>query len=98
MNTGSILLGTHPYVGKAKTESLIEKNGQRVILKTFRAGEGMPPHHAPVDVLVVVLEGKMHITLEATSGEFEAGDFVTFPAGSIHSLHCLQDAKVLIYR
>lgn len=58
----------------------------------------MPPHHASVDVFVLVLEGQMDITLDEVKEQFGAGDYVVFPAGHTHALHCLQDARILIYK
>ncbi len=81
-----------------KSQQLIEKNGQKVFFKRFAQGDTMPPHSAPVDVLALVLEGKMEIMLSGNQQQFEPGDYVIFPAGQKHALECLEDASVLIFK
>ncbi|AYA36039.1 cupin domain-containing protein [Hymenobacter oligotrophus] len=98
LQTGSLLGGRHTAIGETKAQVLVDKQGQKVIFKTFRAGETMPTHDAPVDVLVTVLAGRLVITVEGAAAELEAGDYIVFPAGARHSLHCLHDARILIYR
>jgi len=81
-----------------ETASIPGVGGKTPIQKSFRQGDRMPPHHAPVDVVVLVLTGQMEITLGDETGWFRAGEFVCFPAWQLHALTCLEDAKVLIYK
>lgn len=62
LKSGSLLTGSHPVVGEQIALDLLEKNGQKVIYKTFAAGEIIPTRHAAVDVLVTVLAGRLIIT------------------------------------
>lgn len=98
LTTGSLLAGRHPPAGEQKALVLLERNGQKVIYKTFAAGETMPTHHAPGEVMVVVLAGRLVITQEAVPTEVVAGDYVIIVSGAPHSLHCLEAARILIYR
>ncbi|SFP89387.1 cupin domain-containing protein [Hymenobacter arizonensis] len=98
LKSGSLLAGSHPAAGEQKALVLLEKNGQKVIYKTFATGEIMPTHHASVDVLVTVLTGRLIITQEEVPTEVTAGDYVIIPTGAPHSLHCLEAARILIYR
>ncbi|SHL18101.1 cupin domain-containing protein [Hymenobacter psychrotolerans] len=98
LKSGSLLAGAHAPAGEQKALVLLEKNGQKVIYKTFRAGEVMPTHHASVDVFVTVLAGRLIITQEEAPTEVTAGDYVIIPAGAPHSLACLEEARILIYR
>lgn len=98
LKSGSLLAGTHTPAGEQKALVLLDKSGQKVIYKTFRAGEVMPTHHAPVDVFVTVLAGRLIITQEEQPTEVTAGDYVIIPSGAPHSLHCLEDARILIFR
>jgi quercetin dioxygenase-like cupin family protein len=81
-----------------KSRQLISKNGQKVLYRRFACGEEMPPHSAPVDVLALVLEGKMGITLAGEQEQFGPGDYVIFPAGATHALQCLEDAGIIIFK
>ena len=98
LKSGSLLAGSHAPAGEQKGLVLLEKNGQKVIYKTFAAGEIMPTHHAAVDVFVTVLAGRLIITQEEVPTEVTAGDYVIIPSGAPHSLHCLEAARILIYR
>ena len=98
LKSGSLLAGRHLAPGEQKALVLLEKNGQRVIYKTFAAGEIMSTHHASVDVFVTVLAGRLIITQEDLPTEVTAGDYVIIPNGAPHSLECLEAARILIYR
>ncbi|WP_035558410.1 cupin domain-containing protein [Hymenobacter sp. IS2118] len=97
--SGSLLDGLHPPTGEQKGLILLNRDGQKIIYKTFRDGETMPTHqHSAGDVLVVVLAGKLAVTQEETTVDVQAGDYVIFAAGAPHSLACQQAARILIYR
>ena len=98
LKSGSLLTGTHPTAGEQKALVLLDKSGQKVIYKTFAAGELMPTHHAPVDVFVTVLAGRLIIRQEEVATEVTAGDYVIIPHGAPHSLECLEAARILIFR
>ena len=98
LKSGSLLAGRHAPAGEQKALVLLDKNGQKVIYKTFAAGEIMPTHHAAVDVFVTVLAGRLIITQEEVPTEVTAGDYVIIASGAPHSLECLEAARILIYR
>ncbi len=81
-----------------KSRQLINKNGQKVIFLRFSQGDQMAAHSAPVDVLALVLEGTISITLAGAQASFERGDYVIFPAGVPHALQCLEDASLVIFK
>ncbi|RFP65697.1 cupin domain-containing protein [Hymenobacter lapidiphilus] len=98
--TGSLLAGhhAHPSPSDATTHVLLRREGHNIIHKHFGPGQGMAPHHAPHEVFVVVLSGELDITVLDQARHYIAGDYVIFPAGAVHSLHCPEAAQVLIYR
>ncbi|MBO0931834.1 cupin domain-containing protein [Fibrella aquatilis] len=98
MEKGSLPICMNTTANQTSTVSLANLDGKKIIHKTFRTGDSMPPHQAPVDVFVLVLAGQMIITLDEQHDQFSAGNFVVFPAGHTHALTCLQDAELLIYR
>ncbi len=81
-----------------KSRQLIHKNGQKVLFLRFSRGDQMAPHSAPVDVLALVLEGRLGISLAGEQAEFERGDYVIFPAGATHALQCLEDASLVLFK
>ena len=98
LKAGSLLAGHHAPAGEQKALVLLDKNGQKVIFKTFAAGEKMPTHHANTEVLVTVLAGRLIITVVDTLTEVIAGDYVLIPSGAPHALECLEAARILIFR
>ena len=98
LKSGSLLAGSHAPAGEQKALVLLERNGQKVIYKTFATGETMPTHHAPGEVLVAVLAGRLVITQEEVPTEVTAGDYVIIASEAPHSLSCLEAARILIYR
>ena len=98
LKSGSLLAGCHTPAGEQKALVLLERNGQKVIYKTFNTGETMPTHHAPGEVLVAVLAGRLIITQEEVPTDVTAGDYVIIASGAPHSLSCLEAARILIYR
>lgn len=94
---GSLLAGSHSRSDDEATRVLLKRDGHRVLRKRFAPGQGMPPHRAPHDVLVVVLSGEMCILVTGAPATYVAGDYVVFPAGAEHALECVQAAQVLIY-
>ena len=98
LKSGSLLAGSHTPAGEQKALVLLEKNGQKVIYKTFATGEIMPTHHASVDVFVTVLAGRLIIRQEDVPAEVTAGDYVIIPNSAPHSLECLEAARILIFR
>ena len=98
LKSGSLLAGRHTPAGEQKALMLLDKSGQKVIYKTFAAGEIMPTHHASVDVFVTVLAGRLIIRQEEVPTEVTAGDYVIIPNGAPHSLECLEAARILIFR
>jgi quercetin dioxygenase-like cupin family protein len=95
---GSLLAGSLNHIGEQKGLILLSRNGQRVIYKTFQAGEVMPKHHAPDEVLVTSLAGQLELDVEGEVTLLQAGDYLVIPAGAPHALRCLEDAKLMIFR
>ncbi|MCC2547796.1 cupin domain-containing protein [Hymenobacter sp. BT175] len=93
---GSLLAGPHTRP-EQPNHVLLKRENHRVLRKSFEPGQGMAPHHAPHDVLVVVLSGKLKITVAGDARLFQAGDYVVFPAGAEHALYCEEAAQALIY-
>lgn len=98
LKSGSLLAGRHAPAGEQKALVLLVRNGQKVIYKTFTTGETMPTYHAPGEVLVAVLAGRLIITQEEVPTDVTAGDYVIIASGAPHSLSCLEAARILIYR
>ena len=83
--------------GGSKTVTVAELSGKSIVCKTFIPGSKMAPHTAPVDVLVLVLEGQMDIAVGEETARFVAGEYMVMPANTTHALACVETARLLIY-
>lgn len=84
--------------GGSKTMTLADLSNKKVICKTFIPGNKMTSHQAPVDVLVLLLDGQMDISLAEETIRFVAGEYIVIPANMTHSLACVETARLLIYK
>ncbi len=98
MEIGSLLEGKHTTLSSQKMLILQSIKGTNIIYKSFLKGDMMPAHNNPTEVFVIIISGKMSITVEGKNNLMETGDFINFPAKAIHELLCLKDAKMLIIK
>ena len=75
---------------------LVSKDGFRLVLMAFDAGEGLKPHKAPGDALVMALEGKAKLLVGDKEVEIESGDQIVFPANVIHNVTAITKFKMLL--
>lgn len=75
---------------------LVSKEGFRLVLMAFDAGEGLKPHKAPGDALVLALEGKAKLLVGDKEVEIESGEQIVFPANVIHNVTAITRFKMLL--
>lgn len=75
---------------------LVSKDGFRLVLMAFDAGEGLKPHKAPGDALVLALEGKAKLLVGDKEIEIESGEQIVFPANVIHNVTAITRFKMLL--
>ena len=75
---------------------LVSKDDFRLVIMAFDAGEGLKPHKAPVDALVLALEGKAKLLVGDKEIEIEAGEQLVFPANVIHNVTAITKFKMLL--
>ena len=75
---------------------LVSKDGFRLVLMAFDAGEGLKPHKAPGDALVIALEGKAKLLVGEKEVEIESGEQIVFPANVIHNVTAITRFKMLL--
>ncbi len=75
---------------------LVSKEGFRLVLMAFDAGEGLKPHKAPGDALVLALEGKAKLLVGDKEIEIESGEQIVFPANVIHNVTAITRFKMLL--
>lgn len=75
---------------------LVSKEGFKLVLVAFDAGEGLKPHKAPGDALVIALEGKAKLFVGDEEVEIESGEQIVFPANVIHNVTAITRFKMML--
>ena len=67
-----------------------------VTLFAFDAGQGLAEHTAPFDALVLVLDGRLLLTIGGVDVTATPGTVVRMPAGVPHALDAPEPARMLL--
>ncbi len=91
------LINCLDYVeGAIANIDLVSKEEFKVFLMAFDAGEGLKPHKAPGDALVMALEGKAKLLVGDKEIEIQSGEQIVFPANVIHNVTAITRFKMLL--
>jgi quercetin dioxygenase-like cupin family protein len=80
----------------AKTSTLLKTERVEIIRLVMPAGKALAEHKAPGEITVQCLEGKIAFTALGQAHNLTAGQLVYLPTGEPHSVHCLEDASILL--
>ncbi|MGL5965232.1 MAG: cupin domain-containing protein [Fusobacteriaceae bacterium] len=85
-------------IGENSVSSLVlaQKNGVGLTLFAFDKGESIGTHSAPGDAMVIVLMGKVEITIGDEVYILSEGETIVMPANIPHSLLALEKFKMLL--
>lgn len=75
---------------------LVSKDRFRLVLMAFDAGEGLKPHKAPGDALVIALEGKAKLLVGDKEIEIESGEQIVFPENVTHNVTAITRFKMML--
>ena len=96
-NSGVIDIRSSGTVVSGGPSSLLAKTSalevRRLILSKGRA---IPTHHAPGEITVHCLEGRIAFTSGETTRELGAGQMLVLVAGEPHSVAGMEDSTVLV--
>ena len=81
-----------------QSKVLSVKTDTKTILFAFTPGQLLPVHTAPVEVLLVALEGSAGITVEDKLYIFTTGQVMKIPAKVPHSVRALSLFKMLLVK
>lgn len=85
------------YVDGAITNiDLVANDALRVVLMAFDAGEGLKPHKAPGDALVMALEGQAKLLVGDKEVDIKSGEQIVFPANVMHNVTAITKFKMLL--
>lgn len=92
----SALLG---YDGrKLQSQVISQKDSVKTILFAFASGQELKTHTAPVEVIVVPVEGQALFTLGSEEFIIKPGDVLKIPANAQHAVKAKTDFKMLLIK
>lgn len=79
------------------TSRILAKNaGGSVTLFAFDTGQGLAEHTAPFDALVMVLDGRLELTIGGAAVTAAAGSVVRMPAHVPHAVDAAEPTRMLL--
>lgn len=82
--------------GAVVSRTVVDKKAGTITIFSFDEGEGLSEHTAPYDATVVILDGKVEMTISGTPLVAKAGEMVIMPAGQPHALRALTPFKMAL--
>ncbi len=82
--------------GAVVSRTLVSRPGGTVTLFAFDQGQALSEHTAPIDALVVVLDGEADVTVGGQTIRAQSGDLVLIPANSPHALNAVRPFKMML--
>ena len=85
-----------PTPGGIASRVLAKTPGGNVTLFAFDAGQGLTEHTTSFDALVLVLEGRMQLTIGGAPVEAVPGTVVLMPGTVPHALEAKEASRMLL--
>jgi quercetin dioxygenase-like cupin family protein len=83
--------------GHGISSRILSKNGGgSLTLFAFDAGQGLSEHTAPFDAIVMVLDGRLALTIGGTNVVATPGTIVRMPANVPHAVDAPEPARMLL--
>lgn len=82
--------------GQVVSKTISQNDNVSITLFAFSKGEEISTHESSGDALVTILEGKSEIIIKRESFSVSEGESILMPAGSPHSLHAIEDFKMIL--
>ena len=75
---------------------LAKNAGGNLTLFAFDRGQGLTEHTSPFDAMVMVLEGRLTLTIGGSPVDAAPGTIVRMPAGVAHAVDAPEPARMLL--
>lgn len=75
---------------------LSKNNGGSLTLFAFDAGQGLAEHTAPFDAIVIVLDGRLVLTVSGVKVTATPGTVVRMPANVPHAVDAPEPSRMLL--
>ena len=85
-----------PTVGGIASRVLARTPGGNLTVFALDAGQELAEHTAPFDVLVMVLEGALDLTIGGTRVHATPGTIVRMPGGVPHAVEAPEPTRMLL--
>lgn len=85
-----------PTPGGIASRVLAKAPGGTVTLFAFDAGQGLSEHSSPFDALVLVLHGRLQVTVDGVVVDACEGTLVNLPAGVPHAVDARDASRMLL--
>lgn len=85
-----------PTGGIASRPLLDVKGGPKIVLFALDRGQEISPHQSPFPAEVVVLAGRLAVTVGDGTWELSANDRVDFPMGPPHGLTAIEPCHFVL--
>ena len=85
-----------PTPGGIASRVLAKNGGGNVTLFAFDQGEGLSEHTAPFDALVLVLDGRLALTIGGAAVTAGPGTIVRMPANVPHAVDATEASRMLL--
>ncbi|AEJ60904.1 Cupin 2 conserved barrel domain protein [Spirochaeta thermophila DSM 6578] len=82
--------------GAVVSKTLLERPSGSLTLFAFGKGQRLSPHSAPYDAYIVLLEGRLSVTVGEETATLTAGTGILMPAMVLHALEALEDSRFLL--
>ena len=85
-----------PDLAATKTWTLIKTEQMQLIRLVVPAGKEIPAHHAPAEITVQCIEGRVAFTASGRTQELGPGQLIYLTAGETHALRGIEDSSLLV--
>lgn len=77
---------------------IFENDNGGVSMLAFKAGQKLDEHLAPVEVMVLVLEGEIEFTMNGVPHTIDGGEFLLMGNGVPHKVEARRDTKLILIK
>jgi quercetin dioxygenase-like cupin family protein len=85
-----------PAPASITSRILAKTSGGNVTLFAFDTGQGLSEHTAPFDALVMVLDGRLNLTIGGKGMDAGRGTVVRMPAHIPHAVDAIEPSRMLL--
>jgi quercetin dioxygenase-like cupin family protein len=78
------------------SRTFADRKSGTITLFAFGAGQGLSEHKAPFDAFVLILDGRMDITIDGNKRTVQKGQALVMPADHPHALTSPVESKMLL--